>query len=367
MEANEKPSNSPRYPATFPYSSALVIGGLGFIGSRIAADLRRLYDIPVVVLDDCSRDSPATVGGHSGIFHRRYDAMNPDHLKIAILLASDAGSGSYRDGRGGVAVFHMAARAENSPEMTRRSMMLNCCAPTMAFRGLLSSDRFLGSCMVFASSFAVYGGLPYGEKSREGSIGENAATTAYGRSKVIAECSLFSEFEAARSIDRPLGVLRFSNVIGVGEQVGDMRTADPSGGLVAATLRTLRHGSELRLPVKDALTPSRYPYRDFIDVRDVSSAAIATAAAIRKTGDVAFTTMNVCSGESRCIRDFAVGVCGSAVVPDGVTYPDQLPRSRVFDPDYSCGCNDRISKVVGWSPSISFEDSLKWIRESVRR
>lgn len=367
MEANEKPSNSPKYPATFPYSSALVIGGLGFIGSRIAADLRRLYDTPVVVLDDCSRASPAIVGGHSGIVHRRYDATSPDHLKMAVLLASDVGSGRYRDGRGGVAVFHMAARVENSPEMTKESMRLNCSAPTMALRELLSFDHLAGSSMVFASSFAVYGGLPYGGRSREGPIGENCATTDYGRSKVIAECSLFSEFEAARSTGRSVGVLRFSNVIGVGEQVGDTKTADPSGGLVAATLRTLRCGSELRLPAKDAFTPSRYPHRDFIDVRDVSSAAISTAAAIRQMGGDVFTTMNVCSGESRCIRDFAVGVCGSAAVPDGVTYPDQRPRSRVFDPDYSCGRNDRISKVVGWSPSIPFEDSLKWIRDSVQR
>lgn len=324
----KKPANMPE---SFPFECAVVIGGAGFIGSRIAADLREHYGTEVFSLDDGSRPNP-----HGE--YRRGDAMDEDDVVDAILEA---------DGKT-CAVFHLAAKTDNSACMFERDLWLNRSAATLAY-GV--PDRMMRShqvgAFVFASSFAVYGALPYGMTAVEINNMERPVTD-YGRSKLIAENALRVAFDLADG-SVPIACLRLSNVIGRGSG----RSADPALGLPAAIIRARASGEKVRVPFRDdSPTEPRYSMRDFIDVGDVSAAFIAAACAAKV--ERGYRVLNVCTGVATTVPALC-WMAGVDVEESGARAPHDAP--------WSCGDNlalkSFLSGVCRWAPEFPIHRSFE--------
>jgi len=326
----KKPDNMPE---SFPFEAAVIIGGAGFIGSRIAADLREHYGTDVVVLDDGSRPNPFGE-------YRLGDAMDEDDVFDAIVKTD----------RKACAVFHLAAKTANSACMIEPDFRMNRSAATLAYNACGRSVESLGvGAFVFASSFAVYGDVPYGVISLEINNGERPVTD-YGRSKLIAEHALRVAHDIADG-RVPVACLRLSNVIGR----GNGRSADPALGLPAAILAAKASGGRVLVPYQDDDYPTRYPWRDFIDVGDVSAAFIAAACAAKV--ERGYRVLNVCTGVATNARS----ICQQA----GVAVDHGLPRLP-HDVAWSCGDNlafrSFVSGVCRWSPSVSIRQSFEEVK-----
>jgi len=322
----KKPANMPE---SFPFESAVVIGGAGFIGSRIAADLREHYGTNVVVLDDGSRPNPFGE-------YRFGNAMDDDDVFNAIMEEDPKTC----------AVFHLAAKTDNSACMFERDLWLNRSAATLAYH--TAGDNI--GAFVFASSFAVYGALPYGTAAVEINNMERPITD-YGRSKLIAEHALRVAFDLADG-EVPIACLRLSNVIGR----GNGRSADPALGLPAAIIRARASGEKVRVPFRDdSPTDPRYSMRDFIDVGDVSAAFIAAACAAKV--ERGYRTLNVCTGVATTVPALC-WMAGVGVEESGSRAPHDAP--------WSCGDNlalkSFLSGVCRWAPEFPIHRSFEEVK-----
>lgn len=339
------------FPSSVPYGAALVIGGAGFIGSRLVADFAA-RDIPVVVMDNFSRPEPAGIVEVPGkVLVIRGDVLDHGDVERCVRLASNMAIQSSRPPT--VAVFMLAAHTANglmSPDQTR----LNVAGPLVVAETLnrlhpdSSANGDIQSALVFASSFAVYGEVPFGLPVREYPAANICPMTDYGRSKADAEAVIRAVYICNRN-GRFMSV-RLSNVIGAGEHVGNVVTAEPSGGLGFALVR-----SADPIPVSSHPRPTidRRTWRNFIDVRDVSAAlALAAAYAMMKPSLIA--ALNVCADEARPIVDLIAAV--------GCTSRQIMGQPAPGDVAYSHGDNTEAKrKLSGWRPVFTLEDSAAMI------
>jgi GDP-4-dehydro-6-deoxy-D-mannose reductase len=91
--------------------------------------------------------------------------------------------------------------------------------------------------------------------------------------------------------------------------------------------------------------------RDFLDVRDVADAYLAL---VRSDAE---GPINVCSGRATSLRTVASFLVDSATVPIGMARDPSLERA--LDPPHVVGDPGRLTRMTGWSPRITLEESLE--------
>lgn len=337
------------FPESLSFNAAVVIGGKGFIGSRLVADLRA-RNIPVFVLDNSSRHDPAGMVETDSLRVVKGSATNHQTVSEAVRQAAAMSiyASSYPDALvPHVAVFLLAAYVSNG-SMTAEQYRVNACAPLVVAEALgdlrLDLDFKIKTSLVFASSFAVYGSVPWNDARVEKAEHHVRPLTDYGKSKRDAECAI--RVAAARDGYSNYVMLRFSNVIGASERVGEIVTADPFAGLTAHMIHSHKPITISCFPraTKDGAT-----WRNFIDVRDISAALMHAANyAAEPRGEHVF---NVCVDKPRPIVDL--------VTAAGVSYVQEDLSPTRGDVDYSHGDNERFKKVCapGWYPRFTLQDS----------
>ena len=298
---------------------AVVTGGAGFIGSRLAkALLDRGYE--VLILDDLSRGSPYSV---------------PDGARLWVAdISKNSIKETFVDAR---AVFHLAANI-----IVREGIF----DPYVHFRNnVLGTKRVLDAAVsagtevvVFASSSAVYG------DPGPGAVGEDATPrpiSQYGASKLAGE-ALMSAYESIYGL-RTYS-LRLANVVGPGAI---------SGVVVDLTRRALK-GSALRILGDGGQR------RSFVHVDDVVSAMIHVAERAPETG-----VYNVGPGDSLTVLE----VAGIVMNELGVRLPVRTTGGRVgWRGDVRSVVLD-VSKLMstGWSPRYDSEgavrSTVRWLKE----
>jgi len=259
------------------FSSVLVTGGAGFIGSRLVRELLG-RGCSVVVLDNFVSGRVENLGGvvgDAGFRLVRGDVRDREVVGEAL--------------RGVEAVVHLAGLVDvvGSVERPLESFDVNvggslCVLDEAVKRGV---GRF-----VFASSAAVYGDgsvLPL----REDALPRPASP--YAASKVCVEgyCRVFGECYGLGAV-----VLRYFNVYGSGMGDGFY------GGVVSRFLRGGLRGEVLTV-FGDGLQS-----RDFVFVGDVVGATVRAL----ECGGVEGGVFNVCTGVPVSVNDL-VGVVGGVV------------------------------------------------------
>ncbi|MFC8850061.1 MULTISPECIES: NAD-dependent epimerase/dehydratase family protein [unclassified Micromonospora] len=175
-----------------------------------------------------------------------------------------------------------------------------------------------------------------------------APVTPYGRSKLGG-----SQAVLRAHADGLAGtVLRVANVYGPGTRRGSLL------GAVAAHLaevaRSERTGSAtaLRLPPLDAR-------RDFVDVRDVADAVLATATA--PAARVAGQVINVGSGVARPVRGIVDRMIALSGLPVEVvpSEPAGSAAGARVDVEWQQLEIDRAERLLGWRPRRGLDESLR--------
>ncbi|MFH2020867.1 MAG: GDP-mannose 4,6-dehydratase [archaeon] len=161
----------------------------------------------------------------------------------------------------------------------------------------------------------------------------------YGKSKKIAEeAGIQTSKEGGKVI-----ILRSFNHIGAGQ------TTDFAVSSFAKQISDIEKGKSdcIKVGNLDAI-------RDFTDVRDIAIAYVLASEKC-KYG----VPYNICSGKGYRISDLLGKLCKMSL--SNIKIEQDPDRMRPSDIPVFVGDNSRFSKLSGWEPKISIDDSLKTI------
>jgi UDP-glucose 4-epimerase len=294
---------------------ALITGGAGFIGSHLAAQLRR-QGIEVRVLDDFRTGRRGNLAG----------------------LAVDLREGSILD-EGAVAqamqdvdlVFHLAALVSvpESVAAPRACVALNVL-------GLLNVLEAAAAARVkklcFASSAAVYGADPAVPKREDMTPDPRSP---YAVTKLDGEYYC-RQFAAAGRVETV--ALRFFNVFGPRQD-----PAGPYGAAVPIFFREAMAGRPLTVHGDGGQT------RDFVYVEDIVDALVFAA-----TKDGLSGVFNAGYGGQITVLELAARVLALT----GSRSPIRFAPERAGDVRHSRASIDRL-RAAGWSPAGSLQQGLE--------
>lgn len=299
---------------------ALVTGGAGFIGSHVVDRLvNEGYEIRV--LDDLSTGKLDNIQGH--LSSGQVELVRGDIRDASIVKKSLEGVN---------VVIHMAALV--SVPLSIENPNLTFDINLLGTLNLLSSsiakhiDRF-----VFISSCAVCGdpeSLPVTEQARTNPI------SPYAESKLIGEryCLGFSERQLLHSV-----VLRFFNVYGPRQGMNDY------SGVITKFIDRCRQKLPLTIYGDGSQT------RDFVNVKDVAEAILASTKSSKAEGEV----FNIGSGKPTTINELAKAILELTGVDSKIHY--EKPRAGDIKDSYAD--ITKAKKFLSYEPKVSLREGLQ--------
>jgi len=319
----------------------LVVGGAGYIGSVVAAQLIEAGHT-VTVVDNLSK-------GHDWAVPPKAAFLEVDVLDAPTL------TGVVGDGFDGV--LHFAALSLVGESVTE---------PARYFRtnvggtiNLLDAIRAAGvPRLVFSSTAATYG------EPDEVPIEETAATVPtnpYGASKLAVDMAIGFECAASAARGQTFGAtsLRYFNVAGASGDYGELH--DPETHLVPLVLRVAAGLREsVQIYGTDYPTDDGTAVRDYIHVEDLARAHLLALEAITPGTHAVYNLGNGTGFSVRQVVDACRAVTGHPI-------PAVEVGRRAGDPAVPVASSDKIRRELGWVPEKpSLEamvgDAWAWIQ-----
>jgi len=304
--------------------AVLVTGGAGFIGSHL---VRRLLaeNESVRVLDDLSTGRRENLAG-----------LN------AVLIERDLVADELGDVVEGVStVFHLAA-VPSVPRSVSDPIRSHHAAATGTLRLLEAARKAAVRTVVTSSSSSVYGDVA-APPMRESM--PTVPRSPYAVAKLAAEgyTRVFAGLYGMRTVS-----LRYFNVFGPRQ--------DPTSAYAAAVPRFITAYLEHRAPV---VFDDGRQSRDFTFVENVVEANIRAAAA----ADLAGESVNIAAGAPRSVLELLRAI--SAVF--GFWLEPEFKPARPGDIRDSHADITLARRLIGFEPSVGFEDGLRTTIDWLRR
>ncbi len=192
---------------------------------------------------------------------------------------------------------------------------------------------------IYASTAEVYQ-----QGDRESHLREDSAirpTNPYGLSKCTAE-QILDQLRVASAGSIRLTILRPFNHTGPGQ---GSKFVVPA---FAHQLAAIHRGAEPIIRVGNLDV-----FRDFLDVRDVTTAYCRVIALSTISG-----TYNICSGVPRTIQSILEDLSAVAAVGP-ITLVQDPERMRPTDKGWLVGDPKHFYAATNWSPAIAWEDTLR--------
>jgi UDP-glucose 4-epimerase len=297
----------------------LVTGGAGFIGSHIATALVERGD-RVRVLDNLST-------GKSG---------NLAHLagKVEVIDGDLTDRGAVeRAVKGAEVVFHQAALA-SVPRSVAQPLDTNAACVTGTVNILDAARQNGVRRVVYAASSSAYGDQPVPVKSERLMP---APISPYAAAKLAGElyCQAFTATYGLET-----AALRYFNVFGPRQ--------DPQGAYAAVIPKFIVEMLAGRQPT---IFGDGKQSRDFVFVGDVVRANLLAAESAKANGRM----MNVASGRQYSLLEVVEAL--NRVL--GTTIQPKLAEPRVGDVRDSLADISLAKELLGYEPTVSFEDGLR--------
>jgi UDP-glucose 4-epimerase len=184
----------------FPTQQHIILGGLGFIGSRLVTELIRQNQICLVIDNESlgSTINLSLVEGHPNLTIILGDAAEEATWQSALKWTNDSA----------VFVWHLAANSDIAAGSSNSHLdVKNTFMTSVLLTDFIKDVKCTG--VVFASSSAVYGEL----NSENGFLEEQVCTpqSYYGAAKLSSE--YFLNIALSRR-DIPFWIFRFANIVG---------------------------------------------------------------------------------------------------------------------------------------------------------
>ncbi|WP_371407111.1 NAD-dependent epimerase/dehydratase family protein [Kribbella sp. NBC_00662] len=180
----------------------------------------------------------------------------------------------------------------------------------------------------------------YGAPAEQHPIDESTAerpTSPYGYSKLAATQIALH----ARSQGLAVTVLRIFNVSG---------PLSPTSTMLGGAVARLRSGEPLIVDSLDG-------WRDYVDVRDVAAAAVATIQIAE-----APPLLNIGSGRAVRTGDWLkqlIEISGTRAEPVVGADPQRTHKSAASEVSWQCADISLVQRALDWSPQITLDQSLR--------
>jgi len=299
---------------------ALVTGGAGFIGSHLVeALLKEGYRVRVV-------DNLAT-GRHANLAHLQgqFEWIEGNVADFAV---------SRRSAEGVDHVFHQAA-IPSVPRSVREPLSSHESGPTATIN-MLEAARLAGvRRFIFAASSSAYGDtieLPKHEDMLPKPLSPYAAGKLAGEHYVRVY---------AQTMGLDAVSLRYFNIFGPRQD-----PSSPYSGVISIFIERMSRGKRPTV------------YGDGNQTRDftyVASAVSANLAAMRHPEPLGGEVFNVGVGERIRLLDLVASL--NTIL--GTNFEAELLPARAGDVRDSLASLERIRRVLGYQPQVSFEEGLR--------
>ena len=296
----------------------LVVGAGGFIGRHVSAALETRPGLEVVALT--RSESPPGSAGRRTV---RLDLLRSRRSTTAEILAD-----------------------------IRPDAVVNCAGTTTGDTVQHVSENVLLVARLIEAAGRAAPGLrvvqlgssaEYGAVTRRRRIAEDAdprPTSTYGITKLAASQLVLAETRTGR-IDGV--VLRVFNVLGPG--MSETTLAGRAAAEIRRALKTRRR--VIRMGELSA-------QRDFVDVRDVAEAAVATAVAPQLSSRL----LNVGSGRAVAARRVVAELAAIAGF-DGEVIEERAASPRSGDVPWQRADVRSIERTLGWKPKLTLRHALR--------
>ena len=304
----------------------LVTGGAGFIGSHIAEALLNSGE-SVRILDNLAtgkEGNVATLKGRAEFIHG--DLRDLDTVKAAV--------------QGVEVVFHQGAMASVPRSILDPVTTLE--TNVNGTQNVLLAARDAGvRRVVYASSSSVYGNTPTLPKREDMSPNP---MSPYAVQKLSAEllCGVFTGIYGLETV-----ALRYFNVFGPRQ--------DPASEYAAVIPRFLTALIERRRPI---VFGDGEQTRDFTYIANVVQANLLAASAPDAVGQA----MNIGFGQQVSLNS-VLHIAGELL---GVEVDPEYREPRPGDVRDSLADISRAQRLLGYKPTVSFRDGLRYLIDSLR-
>ncbi len=304
------------------FKKFLVTGGCGFIGSHLVEHLTQ-EGHSVTVIDDLSSGSRSNLQVDLSLVVLIEECL--EDIELSQLGKFDA-------------VFHLAAQA--SVPLSVKNFYAS------SSTNILSTLKIIDYCstnqipLVYASSSAVYGNMPFGEES-----GSVDLLSPYSADKLTAEiyCDVAHKLYGLRSYG-----LRFFNVYGPRQD-----PINPYSGVISIFANRILRGEPI-------VINGGYQTRDFIYVKDIVKGIWKSYEYLLENSVSTFS--NLLTGNSISIDELAnilIDLTGNHVEK----LYQELPPG---DPEASLGSIDRMQEYLNLGKVTELENGLHqvlaWMR-----
>lgn len=312
----------------------LIVGGGGFIGSHIVDSLLELRrDVRVFGRD--KNNLIKNVRNYEAVEWVSGDLRNPSRLIGCLDGVTD--------------IIYLAHSTVPATSMDNMAYDLESnVTPFVKFLESVSSSQTVVKFIYISSGGAVYGN-PIGDEMFK----ESDSTTpvsSYGLTKLVSEHYLRLSLSGNRNIET--FVLRVSNAYGERQNINNF-------GAVGVFLNRMTQKEKIVI-YGDGST-----IRDYIYVSDIASAVISCLE-FESSISGGYTVLNVGSGRGASLNDLIELIENFTQRKLDVEYL----KTRDFDCKYNVLDIKKIINLLGWEPSVSFNDGLSktllWINENAK-
>lgn len=298
---------------------SIVTGGAGFIGSHLV-DLLLLKDFEVQVVDNLRGGRLTNLSHH--LSNPNFTFHEMDILDLASNISIFEGV-DY--------VFHLAGIGDIVPSIENPSLYFD--TNIQGTIQVLEASRLSGvKKFVYAASSSCYGLAE--TPTREDAI--ISPEHPYALSKYLGEKCVFHWHQI---YGLPVNSICIFNAYG-----NRVKTTGAYGAVFGVFLKQKLEGEPLTI-VGDGRQA-----RDFVYVTDVANAFLLAALT-----DISGERFNVGSGSPQTINKLAGLIGGEKVY---------LPK-RPGEPEITHADTEKIERLLGWRPEISFEDGVALMLENI--
>ncbi|UJP63854.1 UDP-glucose 4-epimerase GalE [Mongoliitalea daihaiensis] len=322
----------------------LITGGAGYIGSHTAVALVHAGFEPIILDNFCTSEKSAITGlskiiGFTPIVIEG-DCNDPQVIESVFTNHEIQG------------IIHFAAfkAVGESTKLPLKYYHNNIGSLVLL---LQSMEKFGVKNLVFSSSCTVYGEpkiLPATEDTPR-----QDAESPYGNTKKICEDILVDVTKSQKG--NKIISLRYFNPIGAhpSSEIGELPIGVPANLVPFITQTAIGKRERLTIFGDDYDTLDGTCVRDYIHVMDLADAHVKALSYLAKQEDNFFDILNVGTGNGNTVLE----VVKTFEKVSGQNLNYQIGPRRPGDVVKTWASTEKITRVLGWKPQFTLEDSLR--------
>jgi len=303
-----------------------ITGGCGYVGSHIAAEIKRTTKTKVLLIDNRARALTHTHQWADDVIHNSYDSGEALHAISSVRPK---------------AVIHCAAASLVGPSVTDPARYYGTnVAGMLTLLDHMRKHKI--NNVIFSSSSSVYSDGQ--DAARENSILN--PVNPYGRTKLVGEMIL-RDYCTAYGLNAV--AFRYFNAVGA-DPKANLGQEPGATHIIARIMESQLRGEKFHVYGGDYVTADGTCVRDYVHVSDIARAHVMGMAWL--LSNPGFWAYNIGSGQGYSVLE----VLKTVEIMTGKPVDYEISPRRPGDPAFTLANTDLIQRDLRWQPIKNLRD-----------